>query len=122
MRLRALMETVYRDLRGKETTPRADAAHLDAAVEWLYRAQDATDSDGCAATYNLVLGWEPAYPETTGYIVPTLYDYAETAEIDLIAMGTHGRSGIERVLLGSTTERVIRHGDRPVLSICEGGE
>jgi len=80
MRLRALTETVYRDLRGKETTPRADAVHLDAAVEWLYRAQDATDSDGCAATYNLVLGWEPAYPETTGYIVPTLYDYAETTD------------------------------------------
>jgi nucleotide-binding universal stress UspA family protein len=52
----------------------------------------------------------------------TIRDYAAESDVDLIAMGTHGRSGIERVLLGSTTERVIRHGDRPVLSICEGGE
>lgn len=79
MRGTTLIETVYRDLRGNETTPRSDEAHLDAAVEWLYRSQDATGTGGCAATYNLVLGWEAPYPETTGYIVPTLYDYAAHA-------------------------------------------
>lgn len=77
MRRAALIETVYRDLRGIETTPRTDRAHLDATIEWLYRSQDATGTGGSAATYNLVLGWEAPYPETTGYIVPTLYDYAE---------------------------------------------
>lgn len=51
--------------------------HVDAAVGWLCRSQDATDGGGSAACYNLVLGWEDAYPETTGYIVPTLYDVAD---------------------------------------------
>ena len=41
--------------------------------------------------------------------------YAGEAAIDLIVMGTHGRSGLDRVLLGSVTEKVIRHADVPVL-------
>lgn len=54
-----------------------DLQHIEATVKWLYRSQDATDCAGSAASYNLILGWEDAYPETTGYIVPTLYEYAD---------------------------------------------
>lgn len=43
--------------------------------------------------------------------------YAKDADIDLIVMGTHGRSGVERFLLGSTTEQVIRNGTTPVLAV-----
>lgn len=43
-------------------------------------------------------------------------EFARENEIDLIVMGTHGRSGIERMLLGSTTERVIRIASCPVLT------
>lgn len=41
--------------------------------------------------------------------------YAEETGADLIVMGTHGRSGIDRVLLGSVTDNVVRQADRPVL-------
>lgn len=41
--------------------------------------------------------------------------YATEWDVDLIVMGTHGRSGIDRVLLGSVTDNVIRRADRPVL-------
>lgn len=44
-------------------------------------------------------------------------DYAETADIDLIAMGTKGRTGLERVVLGSVTENVLRTVDIPVLAV-----
>ena len=44
-------------------------------------------------------------------------DYATESGGDLIVMGTHGRSGIGRFLLGSTTERLIRHAPVPVLSV-----
>lgn len=37
--------------------------------------------------------------------------------VDLIAMPTHGRTGIERLLLGSTTERVVRRSSVPVLAV-----
>lgn len=45
--------------------------------------------------------------------------YAEDEGIDLVVMGTHGRSGVRRFLLGSVTERVTRLTDRPVLSVRE---
>ncbi|SDZ76272.1 Nucleotide-binding universal stress protein, UspA family [Haloplanus vescus] len=44
-------------------------------------------------------------------------DYAETHDVDLVVMGTHGRSGLERYLLGSTTERTIRTVHRPMLTV-----
>lgn len=47
----------------------------------------------------------------------TIVDYANSRGLDLIVMPTHGRQGLERFLLGSTTERVIRRSDVPVLTI-----
>jgi len=46
-----------------------------------------------------------------------ILDYAQTHAIDLIVMGTHGRSGLDRYLLGSVTEKVIRMSDVPVLTV-----
>ncbi|ATG75329.1 universal stress protein UspA [Zobellella denitrificans] len=40
---------------------------------------------------------------------------------DLIVMGTHGRSGVEQLLVGSTTERLIRKSMIPVLTVPERG-
>jgi len=46
-----------------------------------------------------------------------IVDYVEANDIDLIVMGTHGRSGVDRVLLGSVTERVVRLAPVPVLTV-----
>lgn len=47
----------------------------------------------------------------------TILTYATEHSIDVIVMGTHGRSGIGRFLRGSVTERVIRDGGVPVLAV-----
>jgi nucleotide-binding universal stress UspA family protein len=47
----------------------------------------------------------------------SIVSYAEEADVDLLAMATAGRTGLSRFLLGSTTEQVIRHADRPVLAV-----
>ncbi|WP_435332789.1 universal stress protein [Haloarchaeobius sp. TZWWS8] len=43
--------------------------------------------------------------------------YAEENDCDLIVMGTHGRGGIDRLLLGSVAERVVRSSSVPVLTV-----
>jgi nucleotide-binding universal stress UspA family protein len=45
--------------------------------------------------------------------------YADEHDADLIAMGTRGRTGLDRYLLGSTTERTVRRSDVPVLAVTE---
>lgn len=46
-----------------------------------------------------------------------IVDYVGANDIDLVVMGTHGRRGIDRQLLGSVTERVIRTSPVPVLVV-----
>lgn len=46
--------------------------------------------------------------------------YADENECDVIVMGTHGRSGVNRLLLGSVAERVVRSSTVPVLTINVG--
>jgi nucleotide-binding universal stress UspA family protein len=46
-----------------------------------------------------------------------ILDYADENDSDLIVMGTHGRTGIDRYLLGSVTEKVVRLADAPVLTV-----
>lgn len=53
-------------------------SHLKAAADWLLRAQQATPDDGVAHSYDIrAKKWLASYPETTGYIIPTLYEYAK---------------------------------------------
>jgi nucleotide-binding universal stress UspA family protein len=49
-------------------------------------------------------------------------EYADTHDIDLIVMGTHGRHGVDRILLGSVAEKVVRLTDCPVLTVRQGVE
>lgn len=46
--------------------------------------------------------------------------YAESNDVDCVVMGTHGRTGAEGAALGSTTERVLRDADVPVLTVDIG--
>jgi nucleotide-binding universal stress UspA family protein len=46
-----------------------------------------------------------------------ILEYATTAKMGLIVMAKHGKAALSRLLLGSTTERVLRHAPCPVLVI-----
>ncbi len=54
----------------------ADADHLRLTMEWLCIAQDATNSGGVSAYFDLLnKTWSQPYRETTGYIINTFFDY-----------------------------------------------
>ena len=53
---------------------------------------------------------------------PAILEYSSKNGIDLIVIGTHGRRGIEHLLLGSAAEEVVRLADCPVFTIRESEE
>lgn len=58
----------------------------------------------------------------TGVAFVEIIDYAKSEGIDLIVMGTHGRSGIEHILIGNVAEKVVRKSPCPVLTIRPKGK
>ena len=58
----------------------------------------------------------------TGVAFVEIIDYAKTEGIDLIVMGTHGRSGIEHILIGNVAEKVVRKSPCPVMTIRPKGK
>jgi len=53
----------------------------------------------------------------TGIVHRSIVDYVDNEDIDLVVMGTHGRTGVGRFLLGSVAEKVIRTADAPVMTV-----
>lgn len=54
---------------------------------------------------------------SVGPVAESIVNYAKVMDVDLIAMCTHGRTGLARWALGSVADRVLRAGDKPVLLV-----
>lgn len=78
-----------------------------AAEKSLQKTQEELEAEGFSVQTTVLNG--RASDEITSY--------AEKFAIDLISIATHGRSGIEHLLFGSTTERVLRKAPCPVLAV-----
>lgn len=72
-------EELARDRSGVLPEDPGTAQTLSAVMDWLATAQDmsASADGGVARHYSLIDGWSSSYPETTGYIIPTFFDYAQ---------------------------------------------
>lgn len=57
-----------------------------------------------------------------GPVASTVVRIAEAEQAELIVVGTHGRRGLSRMLLGSVAHAVISHAKVPVLTVPTGGE
>lgn len=83
---------------------------------------ESLETEGERATRSIVEQVEAAGLTAYSDVVdgpPTqaILDYIEDHAIDLVVMGTHGRTGLDRVLLGSVTERLVRSSPVPVLTV-----
>jgi len=68
-------------------------------------------------TRNQVDELSPEYAMRIGDAPQEIVQFAAERNIDLIVMGTHGREGVARVLLGSVAETVVRRATCPVLTV-----
>ena len=94
-------------------------ASLDVSSE---QALDELEANAEAATGEIAetaaeAGIEAVTEVSVGTPHEQITDYADAADVDLIVMGTHGRTGLDRFLLGSVTERVVRAAPAPVLTV-----
>lgn len=86
---------------------------------------DALDSEAAqiveSASRRVAATIEAQTATITGSTIAAIVDYATSNACDLIVMGSHGRGGIQRALLGSVTEGVMRHSNVPVMVIRWSG-
>lgn len=101
---------VYPGLEGVNDTVYADysAGQREAAGELLLAAKDAASRAGVPAESVLVESAPPA---------EAIIETAKARNCDLIAMASHGRRGVSRLVLGSVTSEVLAHSPVPVLVI-----
>ncbi|MFW6321937.1 MAG: universal stress protein [Halohasta sp.] len=103
--LYVLDTTAYAALEaGSEMVTSALREQGEAALDAVSESADAA---GVSVTAEFV----------TGTPHKQIIAYADDADIDLIVMGTHGRTGLDRYLLGSVTERVVRTAGVPVMTV-----
>lgn len=76
------------------------------AREYLARVADTMSSQTLNVNMDVVIGTAPA---------AAILERARTAEADIIAMATHGRGGVKRLILGSVADKVLRAASMPML-------
>jgi nucleotide-binding universal stress UspA family protein len=82
-------------------------------AEWLGRDELGADFESVSLIQKQVEADVPA---------ERLLAYVENVDIDLVVMGTHGRRGVQRMLLGSVMEEVMRKAPCPVLGVPPNGK
>ncbi|RQG95556.1 universal stress protein [Natrarchaeobius chitinivorans] len=98
-----------------------DSGELTDAVDSLRSTLEADAEDAVETVAEMVSAHDPDLDVTTtikrGTPFQTIREYAKRREIDVVTMGTKGRTGLDRVLLGSVTENVLRTARTPVLAV-----
>ena len=83
------------------------SSRIEQAEAYLTEVQGRLETDGVSAI-SAVMEGAPG---------EKIVEYAASEDADLIVMSTRGQGGIQRLLLGSTTDRVLRSAHLPVLAV-----
>jgi len=99
----------------------SDLDKVGDAAESVYASLEAEAEDAVETVADMARYHDADIEVTTtvtrGTPFQSIREYATRREIDVIAMGTKGRTGLDRVLLGSVTENVLRTARTPVLAV-----
>lgn len=99
---------------GTEQVDRIRQGNFSQMTELREQAEEAT---GYVADLAEEHGIDAVEHHAGGQPHTMIGDYADDHEIDLIVLGSHGRAGVRRALLGSVTERTLRSTHVPVLVV-----
>jgi len=99
-------------LSAKRVNPERAAKERHESEDYLMGVEQRLLEKGMNARYTIRHGSDPA---------AEIVDYAEVNKVDLIAMSTHGRSGMSRWLFGSVASRVLHGTSKPILLIRSAG-
>ena len=98
------------------------ARHFDATLHVLHVVGDTSQEESAGAkleslTAEFAVGVEALTTVVSGNAAQEIVQYATRKNVDLIVLGTHGRSGLARVFMGSVAEEVLRSAPCQVLTI-----
>lgn len=94
--------------------------------EYLSTLKGQLRDEGETATSDIVEEMEIRGIEASSKVVngiphKEINRHVDENDIDLVLMGTHGRTGLDRMLVGSTAEKVVRTCDAPVMTVRREG-
>jgi nucleotide-binding universal stress UspA family protein len=97
-------------LRVVEASTGSLAAGVDMVQEWIKTERDEAAADLSETVEELIdtSGVEFRVETAVGQPDREIVEFAEENDIDTIVVGSHGREGVSRVLLGSVAEKVVR--------------
>jgi nucleotide-binding universal stress UspA family protein len=116
-----LASALARDHGARLVVVHVVATPVPVAAEWVCTLPAEIDWEAIEARLDRLCPEDPAvsreYRLLEGEAAPEILRLARETEADLIVMGTHGRTGLGRLLMGSVAERVVRAALCPVVTV-----
>lgn len=95
---------------GEESIKKMNIQELESSEDYMKNLADELLKDGIA-TQTVITKGHPAHE---------ILEFIDNHQIDLVIMSTHGLSGPSRWILGSVTDRIVKHSKVPVLAVRTG--
>lgn len=106
--------------QGMVGNPKGESAGMVGQRQDTQELREEVESAATDLVETVAEEFDPVPTETAvrrGRPHEAILDYAAENDVDAIVIGTHGRTGLDRYLIGSTTEKVVRLSDVPVVTV-----
>jgi nucleotide-binding universal stress UspA family protein len=111
--------TVVTEVPGDDAGGFEGSVYSPEEQEQLWQAELREANEELRTTASALTGCEVDFRVELGDVATTICRIAEELPADAIVVGSHGRTGLKRMFLGSVSEHVVRHAPCPVLVVHE---
>jgi nucleotide-binding universal stress UspA family protein len=117
---RLTLLTVVTEIPGDDAGGFEGSVYTPEEMERVWDAELAEARDELERTAAALTSAPVEKRTEVGDVAGTICRIAEEVGVDVIVVGSHGRTGLQRLFLGSVSEHVVRHAPCPVLVVREG--